>query len=267
MSLYLLRLTLVAGNLVPPLPSLNSLQTLREGEENECLSVFSVCLSAHALDEWWQERKRAREKGAWQARSWRRGKAREKVTKWAASGPLSLFFPLLLFLALLPLCSWDSSSPLFVVCPPLPCPQPSPHHVHLSSSLPRASGDAAIHQSLARKGNKTHLLGTFFGVLWHELGPRERVESYSCRPRSPLHYRIECPYFKEQECSCLHPGWRSMYQKRLNCMKKEPSKNSFIFSYGFWDVSLHSWYIGNKSSEFHACSTHPCGVPPPHPPT
>jgi len=59
---------------------------------------------------------------------------------------------------------------LTLVCgvPPFPCPQPSPHHVHLSSPLPRASGgDAAMHQSLARRGKVTKVIywGRFFFFL------------------------------------------------------------------------------------------------------
>lgn len=115
---------LVPGNLVPPLPSLlnSSLQTLQEGEENSvCMSVsLSACLGVCAFVCTRSGKARAEEKGACKTRSWRCGwregeghKVRETGRQVGPS--LSSFSLVLLFLALLPLCSMDSSSPLFVV--------------------------------------------------------------------------------------------------------------------------------------------------------
>ena len=55
---------------------------------------------------------------------------------------------------------------LTLVVSPHPTHQPSPHHLHLSSPLPCASG-GVIHQTFDGKDEKNLLIGK---VLWDELG-------------------------------------------------------------------------------------------------
>lgn len=147
--------------------------------------------------------------------------------KW---GPFFLSsFPLCFFLALLPLCSWDSSSPLFVVS----LHSHAPHLVHTMSTSHLhylvQVGMLLFTNPSRRKVTKVIYWARLLASCDMNWAPRERVESYSWRSRSPLHYRIECPHLKDQECSCLYPRLRSMYRIRLNCMKKGAIKIPMVF--------------------------------------
>lgn len=103
--------------------------------------------------------------------------------KW---GPFFLSsFPLCFFLALLPLCSWDSSSPLFVVSLHSHAPNlvhtMSTSHLHYLVQV----GMLLFTNPSRRKVTKVIYWARLLASCDMNWAPREIVESYSCRSRSP----------------------------------------------------------------------------------
>lgn len=130
----MLRLTSVPSNLVPLLPSLHSLQTLREGEKIVCACLY-VCLHTQRMSGGRSGGEQGRGELGKQEGAGGGAKGREKVTKESGKwGPfLSFFFRLCFSLPCCHCAAWIPPHPC-LWCPSDSLHSHAPNLVHTMST-------------------------------------------------------------------------------------------------------------------------------------